>query len=69
MSNYELLRDTEKKIRVIPYGVGDVLLYQTPHYNKRNYILYGVRLSPTKNIEGLIKAFEILIDKHALELT
>lgn len=58
----------EKKIVVIPYGISDFLLNQTPRRDKQSYILYVGRLSPEKNVEGLMKAFEILIDRHSLEL-
>lgn len=53
----------EQQIRVIPYGLSDFFLHQTPHYKKQNYIFYVGRLTSVKNIEGLIKAFEMLTSK------
>lgn len=55
---------SEPKISVIPYGVSDFFLAQIPRQNKQNYILYVGRLSPEKNIEGLIKAFGMFMDEH-----
>ncbi|MFX1237851.1 MAG: glycosyltransferase family 4 protein [Promethearchaeota archaeon] len=53
----------EQKITVIPYGVNILFLNKTPQQKKMRYILYVGRLSPEKNVEGLIKAFEIIIRK------
>jgi len=53
----------EQQIRVIPYGLSDFFLHQTPHYKKQNYIFYVGRLTSVKNIKGLIKAFEMLASK------
>lgn len=60
----------EEKICVIYNGIGDCFLNQTPNYAKQDYILYVGRISPTKNIINLIKAFEMLVsnDKFALKL-
>ncbi len=58
----------EKKIRVIPYGIDDFFLNRTPQHKEKSYILYVGRLSETKNIAGLLEAFEILLDEYALEL-
>jgi len=58
----------EKKISVIPYGVNNFFLNQTPRQKKLRYILYVGRLSPEKNVEGLIKAFEMLISKFDLNI-
>ena len=58
----------EEKILVIPYGINDFLLNQTPKHKKQSYILYVGRLSPTKNIAGLVKAFELLLDEYDLEI-
>lgn len=58
----------EQRIHVILYGINDFFLNQTPQHKKRSYILYVGRLSPTKNIAGLVEAFERLINKHSLGL-
>ncbi len=60
----------EEKICVIYNGIDDYFLNQTPNYAKQDYILYVGRISPTKNIINLIKAFEMLVrnEKFALKL-
>ncbi len=58
----------EQQIRVIPYGLSDFFLHQTPHYKKQNYILFVGRLTSTKNIKRLVKAFEILISKFERDI-
>ncbi len=63
---------SEKKISVIYNGVNDFFfnesgaLGSTPIH--QNYILYVGRLSPLKNIQGLIKALELLTKKCNLRL-
>jgi glycosyltransferase involved in cell wall biosynthesis len=57
----------EEKIRVIPYGINPKLFHHGSGV-KRDYILYVGRVSPTKNINSLIKAFELLIDRYKLKV-
>jgi len=58
----------EQKICVIPYGIDDSLLNQTPKHKKQSYILYVGRLSSTKNIAGLVRAFELLLNEYAFDV-
>ena len=59
----------DEKICVIPYGISDVFLNQVPLQHKQHYILYVGRLTAEKNVEGLINAFEMLLNRHSLELS
>jgi glycosyltransferase involved in cell wall biosynthesis len=62
----------EHKIRVIPNGVQEI--YKDPvrriDWNRKDLILYTGRISPMKNIAGIIKAFHYLKDSlpHQLVL-
>ena len=58
----------KEKIKIIYCGINDNFINPEHHCTNQNYILYVGRLSPTKNIGGLMKSFELLINKHKLDL-
>ena len=58
----------EDKIKVIYNGINQDFFNNGNESPKQNYILYVGRLSPTKNIEGLIKAYKILVNRYKLEI-
>jgi glycosyltransferase involved in cell wall biosynthesis len=58
----------KEKIHVIYCGMSEYFINQKINCTKQNYILYVGRLSPAKNIEGLIKSFDLLINKYKLDL-
>ncbi len=64
----DLYKVPERKLHVIHCGISELFLNHKPNHKKQNYILYVGRLSPTKNIKGLIKAFDLLINKYKLDL-
>jgi len=54
------------KIHVVYHGISNEYLKEAKNYNsskRRNYILYVGRISPTKNVIGLLKAFKIIQEK------
>lgn len=66
ITNY--YRIPKEKIDVIYCGISECFINQKINCTKQNYILYVGRLSPTKNIEGLIKSFDLLINNYKLDL-
>lgn len=58
------------KVQVVPCGVREVEEVNHPSSlsEKEKIILYAGRISPTKNITGLVKAFELIKDKIAHQL-
>lgn len=64
----DLYKIPEEKISVIYNGIDEHFLNCESHLIRQNYILYVGRISPTKNIEGLIKAFEILMNRYKIGL-
>jgi len=58
----------EEKISVIYNGISDRFLNCEVVSRKGNYILYVGRISQTKNIRGLINAFELVIKKYKLNV-
>jgi glycosyltransferase involved in cell wall biosynthesis len=58
----------KEKVIVIYNGISELFLNCKFNPKKQNYILYVGRISPTKNIEGLVKAFEMLITAYKLDL-
>ena len=64
----DLYKVPERKIHVIYCGINEYFINQETNGTKQNYILYVGRLSPTKNVEGLIKAFDLLINNYKLDL-
>ncbi|MCR4290993.1 MAG: glycosyltransferase family 4 protein [Candidatus Scalindua sp.] len=58
----------KEKIDVIYCGIIEYFINPKINFTKQNYILYVGRLSPIKNIEGLVKSFDLLINKHKLDL-
>ncbi len=65
----ERYRIPEDKIRVIYLGVSETLFNGPSDGQNKPYILYVGRLSRAKNIQGLIRAFEILSDRFGLNVT
>ena len=61
-------RIPKEKISVITNGISESYINKETVCTKQNYILYVGRLSPTKNIVGLIKAFDLLIKTYKLDL-
>lgn len=57
----------EEKIRVIPYGISEIF-FSGEVKKDSNYILYVGSLAARKNIERLIRAFEIVSKKDKLNL-
>lgn len=47
----------ENKIVSIPNGISDIFLNQKTTFEKDDFILYVGSLNPTKNFQGVIKAF------------
>ena len=60
----------EQRVQVVPCGVREVEEenQSVPVLEKKKIILYAGRISPTKNISGLVKAFELIKDKIAHQL-
>jgi glycosyltransferase involved in cell wall biosynthesis len=65
VSSYKI---PEKKISVIPHGISNRFHCRAPLSKKRNYIFYAGRSSPIKNIEGLIGAFEMLLNEYSIDI-
>ena len=61
-------RVPKENICVIGGGISNIFTNQKTNCTKQTYILYVGRLCPTKNIQGIIKAFDLLINKHKLDL-
>ncbi len=64
----DLYKVPEKKIYVIYNGINESFLSKNFNNIKQNYLLYVGRFTPMKNMEGLIKAFEILTNRYDFEL-
>lgn len=64
----DLYKIHKQRIFVIRNGISEHFLNCKLNSQKQNYILYIGKLSPTKNIKGLIKAFEILVNIYNLDL-
>jgi len=58
----------DEKIRVIHCGVSPVFSANAPVHEKEDYIFYAGRFSPTKNIEGIVRAFEMLSADGKIDL-
>jgi glycosyltransferase involved in cell wall biosynthesis len=56
----DLYKIPKERISVIYNGISESFLNCKVNPKKQDYILYVGRISPTKNIKGLIKAFELL---------
>ncbi|MFC1855229.1 glycosyltransferase family 4 protein [Thermodesulfobacteriota bacterium] len=54
-----------EKIHVIHHGLNDMFKDEAKNINaqKENFILYAGRISPTKNITRILKAFDLIRDK------
>jgi glycosyltransferase involved in cell wall biosynthesis len=56
------------KIQVIYHGVNESFFHSVFDAPKERYILYVGRLSPIKNIQGLIRAFRIVSETFGLDV-
>ena len=64
----EIYKIPKQKISVIYNGINQLNLDNNLNARKKDYILYVGSSSPTKNLDGLIKAFKLLINKYNLGL-
>ncbi len=62
LSFYKLPND---KLHVIHLGIQDIYIKEAETCNREreNFILYAGRIAPTKNVAGILKAFELIKDK------
>ena len=63
-----LYPEVEHKINVIQNGISDIFLSGEIKVKKENYILYVGSLNPSKNVKGLISAFERIKGKITQDL-
>ena len=62
LSFYKLSND---KLHVIHLGIQDIYIKEaeTCNQERENFILYAGRIAPTKNVIGILKAFELIKEK------
>ncbi|UCG57570.1 MAG: glycosyltransferase family 4 protein [Phycisphaerales bacterium] len=58
----------DEKIAVIHNGISAEYSNCETDSHKQGYVLYVGRFAPTKNIEGLVRAFEILMTEYKIDL-
>ena len=62
------LKIDENKIHTIIIGIDVKKFTPQKNYKKENYILFVGTLQPRKNLENLLKAFQVIVAKHDLNL-
>lgn len=58
----ELFHVKESKISIIPHGV-KVFKKNTPNEGKNNFILFLGTIEPRKNVETLVRAYRLMVDR------